>query len=306
MFGRTFAAGRFVRATLAATFALTAFCAVAYAGTTAHDHNVTVSKVEKQVTLNAGEQRTVTLTCPGGGLISDGAARVDSVDQGTGTLASVEINEARTIDDHTYEFTLVNHATGHAQTKVFGTCLPARTTTVQGHSHALLIKTVVYQEVNWATGRQTATLHCPSGTVPIAPSFNYSYGAGRQYLSQKVGSTGWKFGFDNDGPATVGLTVSCLRVKVGKALHHQHKLLFNHRVKTVTVPAHSTGSYQLSCGDLEKGIVATYDLPDGVVQYGHDPQPKTRVFRLSNNTGSSLTATIDLFCVNDRTGGKTH
>ncbi|MGK2932914.1 MAG: hypothetical protein ACSLFD_09135, partial [Solirubrobacterales bacterium] len=50
----------------------------------ASDHLLDVQKVETQIDLEAGEQKTVTATCPSGYFASDGSVRIDHIDQGTG------------------------------------------------------------------------------------------------------------------------------------------------------------------------------------------------------------------------------
>lgn len=274
--------------------------------TTRHKHLVTVNKVERQVDLDPGQTRTVTLSCPlAGAIMTDGSARVDAVDQGTGTLASVEVRQARSSGVGSYVFTLVNHATGRAQTKVFGTCLNGRTSTAQGHSHAISTTGPVTQAVTWPAGFQTATLTCAPGQVAISPGFELTSGAALWRRSEPS-DPAWSFGFEVTSPATANLSVRCLDKRVAQELGHTHKLKLRHRAKTVSVPAHATRSYSVSCPDDAKGIVASYDLPAGVLLLGHDPQPKIRVFKLLNTTGSAQSATLDLTCIGDRTGPKTH
>jgi len=58
------------------------------------------------------------------------------------------------------------------------------------------------------------------------------------------------------------------------------------------------------CASDAKGIVATSDLPPGLINLGNDPRPKTRAFRIYNPTGAALSVTVDVLCVGDRTGGE--
>src|SRR5690606_32721557 len=50
---------------------------------TANDQ-LTIGKVEKHVSIQAGQTETTQITCGPDGIMSDGSVRVDSVDQGTG------------------------------------------------------------------------------------------------------------------------------------------------------------------------------------------------------------------------------
>ncbi|HEU4657555.1 MAG TPA: hypothetical protein VFR97_08525, partial [Capillimicrobium sp.] len=97
-------------------------------------------------------------------------------------------------------------------------------------------------------------------------------------------------------------SIRCLSTTVKKKDGHKHDLALRHVVKQVTVNPGQRVDVSVSCDDQAKGIVATFDLPEGLVILGHEPQPKIRVFRLLNTTSSALEGTIDLICVGDRTG----
>lgn len=269
------------------------------------NHLLTVSKAEQQVDLNAGQTRTVSLTCPNGGdLMTDGGARVDSVDQGTGTLASVDVLEAKSVAKDTYEFTLRNNATGRAQTKVFGVCVSKQTTNGANHAHSLVVSALNTEDASGGPGSVSRTVGCPSGQVAVSPSFLFTAGSGSaQTFTPSADLSSWTFGFDLPAPGTVQVGVRCLDDYLSVASGHTHQLKVDEVTRTVNVPANSTITASVTCADDAKGIVASYDLPDGVRMLGHDPQPKTRVFRLLNTTGSDKTATLDLVCLHDRTSG---
>ena len=102
---------------------------------TANDQ-LNVSKVEQQVSMPAGTTHHGTITCDTpGGLMVDGSFRVDSVDQGTGDLASVDVRRLQSSGASSYEYTLKNNATGQAQAKIFGVCVSPQTT--GGHALSL-------------------------------------------------------------------------------------------------------------------------------------------------------------------------
>lgn len=269
-----------------------------------HRHLMPVEKVEQQVDLESGQVRDVTLSCPTAGeVMTDGSVRVDAVDQGTGSLGSVETRRARSTAPGRYEFTVANNAGGRAQAKVFGVCIPSVTQPEAGHTHRVLVSDPVTVTSTLPQGRTDVEVPCAPGTVAIAPGIDVSGGEARIVGSEPNGN-GRRFTIDATVDATtVELSVRCMSIRLDTTDGHTHDLELSEVHRTVTVPANSTVSESVICGDLEKGIVASYDIPAGMLLAGHDPQPKSRVFKLVNTTGSPLEATIDLMCMGDRTGG---
>ena len=270
-----------------------------------HQHLLPVEKVEQQVDLDPGQVKTgLTLSCPQAGeIMTDATVRVDAVDQGTGTLASVETREARSIAPGTYRFTVANNAAGRAQAKLFGTCIPSVTQPEAGHTHRVLIGDPVTVTQMLTPGRHDVTVPCGPGTVAVSPGISVSGGEAR-FVGSEPDGNGRRFTVDATVDATtVELSVRCMSIRLDTADGHTHDLALTEVHRTVTVPANSTVSESVICGDLEKGIVASYDLDPGLYLAGHDPQPKSRVFKLVNPTNAPLDATIDLMCMGDRTGG---
>lgn len=262
------------------------------------DH-LRIEKAEIHVDLEPGETKTVTVTCTDGALMTDAFPRVDHVDQGTGELTDVAILAVRSTSASSYEVVLRNDATGRAQLKVFGLCVGAETV---NHKHPIGLSAPVTSTQTWAPGRHTVTLQCPSGTTPVAPGFLLAGGAARLVTSEPAGDGGWTLGLDVTETTTATLSIRCLDTRTAKTGGHAHDLAFSHVIEKVTVGAGQRIDARVTCDDHAKGIVATLDLPAGLVLLGHEPQPKTRIFRLLNSTGGALTATIDLVCLGDRTG----
>ncbi len=266
-------------------------------------HQLTVSKVEQQVDLNAGETRTVTLTCPDNGILTDGNIRVDAVDQGTGALTDVHVVSSQSTGVSSWQGVVTNGATGRAQTKAFAVCAPAKTESAGGHQHALTASgSLVTTTQAWGAGRQTATVTCPSGTMPIAPGFAFAGGAATLAGSEPGSGGAWTFTVDVASPTTATLSARCLDDDVASADGHTHALVTEHVVKTFTVPAGQTLEEQVICADDAKGIVGSWMLPVGVDTLGNDARPKTRAYKLVNTTGADQTVVLDLECLNDRTG----
>ena len=59
------------------------------------EHLLDVQKVEAQIDVQAGETRTVSVTCPSGYFASDGSVRIDQVDHGTGDWTTQQVLESR-------------------------------------------------------------------------------------------------------------------------------------------------------------------------------------------------------------------
>lgn len=288
---------------------------IAGAGTPPHPqatHWLTPYKLETQVSLAAGEQRTVSLSCSPGDILSDGTFRVDAVDQGTGTLGDVRVLSARAnpLAAETWRGVIRNQATGQAQAKAFVVCLPGRTEAADrqtgyadSHRHDLSVDpAVVVGGGTYAAGRSSATLTCPVGTRPIAPGYDVPSGAAVLVASEPAGLRGWAFTLDVTAPSTaVGLSLRCLRTTTSAVHGHTHELRLSHVVRSVVVPAGATVTERVSCADDAKGVVATWSVPPGVQHHGNDPQLKSRDFRLHNTTGAPQTATVDLECLRDRT-----
>jgi fimbrial isopeptide formation D2 family protein/uncharacterized repeat protein (TIGR01451 family) len=268
------------------------------------DELVPVNKVEQQVTLTAGETTTQDLTC-GSGYISDGDAKVIEVDQGTGTLASVEILKSVAINPDTYEFALHNTATGNAQVQLFAVCLPATTTDDQnGNTHPLIVGSPVTQTETLSQGDHTITVDVGNADVPIAPSFQFLSGLGTVQGSEgSSDSSVWTYTVDVTTPsATVEVASSPLQVQPGAAGGFTNDLEFTQVSQSVTVAPGQTATESVICPNGYEGIEATYDLPDGLLLLGDDPEPITRVFLLDNTTNAPITGTLDLLCLADRTG----
>lgn len=281
------------------------------------NHWLTPYHVEQQVDLNAGEQKSVTLSCNSGDILSDGQFRIDHVDQDTGTIADdvvVLSSQLSGLGVGTWKGVIRNDAVGRAQAKAFIVCLPKETEAADrqtgysdSHKHPLSADPApVTDTATYPAGRTSTTLTCPVGTIPIAPGFDAPAGGvdlvGSEYAPSHPRD--WKFTLELADPTTVALSVRCLRTTVGPVLGHTHELRFTHVVNTVTVPGHTAkegNEFKVICPDDAKGVVATWDLPPGVEHFGNDPRIKERAFRLFNDTGVDKQATVDLLCLHDRT-----
>lgn len=263
-----------------------------------HSHQLTIAKVEQYVTLQAGESSTIDLSCANGGAMSDGAAEILHVDQGTGSPLDVIVRQASSTALGTYRFVLSNTTTGQAQAKVFGTCLPPTTEVEKDHAHGLDVGALQTMGTGvLAPGRHTFVLPVTAGHHAIAPSFTVTSGVARLVASEPVPG-GWSFTLDvaTAGETTLGLRMLGDKTLVAGTTPHTHDLTFLHVVETVTLPP-GESVQRVSCPVGYKGIVATYDLPPGVFLLGHEPQPINRDFRLLNTTNAPIDVVLDLECL---------
>jgi len=271
-----------------------------------HQHFLPVSKVEQQVDLEAGQTRSIELSCPTGTIMTDGAIRFDSVDQATGTPGSLLVLRSRSKagDAKTYEFTVKNTATGRIQTKAFGTCLADTTSVENGHTHAVIVGEPVTATVLGApVGRTDVSVACGPGQVAVSPGYTSAGGTVRIVRTWPDG-TGRGFTLDVSGaPADVTVSARCMNTKLAETNGHTHDVDLEFREKTIDVPAGQIIDTSVICGDQSKGIVSAWDMPDGLLPLGNDPQPKSRVFRIQNTTDHTITAKLGLLCIGDRTKG---
>ena len=284
---------------------------IAGAGPVSHpggDHWMTPYHPEAQVDLEPGQQRSITLSCDAGDILSDGDFRVDHVDQGTGTFSDVKVLSSRSVTTDTWKGVIRNEATGRVQAKAFIVCLPGRTEGGNdGHRHDLLVDPApVAVTEALPAGRTEVTLTCRAGTVPIAPGYDLS-SAGAVLVGSETSypDRTWTLTFRATAPVTVTAGVLCLSTTTSAVGGHTHQLRFTHVVDHVTVPGDTPAEgleVKVTCPDDGKGVVATFDLPEGVTTWGNDPRLKERAFRLHNDSGTPEEAVLDLVCLNDRVG----
>lgn len=284
---------------------------IAGAGPVTHpggDHWMTPYHPEMQVDLEPGQQRSVSLSCDAGDILSDGNFRVDHVDQGTGVFADVQVLSSRSTSTTTWTGTIRNDATGRVQAKAFIVCLPGETEGGDdGHRHHLLVDSApVTLTQSLAVGRTEVTLTCRPGTVPIVPGYDLSSAGARLVGSEtSYAARTWTLAFETPTLATVTASALCLSTTTSAVGGHTHQLRFTHEVRTVSVPSFTDPQgteFKVTCPDDAKGVVATFDLPPGISTWGNDPRLKERAFRLFNPTSSAKDAVLDLICLNDRVG----
>lgn len=268
-----------------------------------HNHQITVSKEESYISIPAGQTASYDLSCSGGGEMVDGSAHVVDVDAGQ-SFADVHVIEADSIALGTYRYVVRNDTEGQAQVRVIGPCLPPRTESTEGHTHDLIVGAPIATTAGGlAEGLHSFHLSTPLGYRAVAPGIDVTSGDARIVSSEDDGAGGWDFKVDVLTPtADLKLSVRPLKEVTGVTFDHTHDLLFAHPDVHATVGPEERRTIRVSCPVGYKGIVATYDLPPGIVLLGHEPQPINRDFDVLNTTGHALDVDLDLVCVRIFTG----
>ena len=123
--------------------------------------------------------------------------------------------------------------------------------------------------------------------MAIAPGIDVSGGSRAPRRLRALGQRAPVFTVEAATDATtVELSVRCMSIRLDTAAGHTHDLRLNEVDRTVFGPGGLRPCREsVICADDAKGIVASYDLGAGLYLAGHDPQPKSRVFKLVNPTG---------------------
>lgn len=285
-----------------------------------HDHHVTVSKAEQSFSLQPGGGiQSYKLNCPNGSdIMTDGAVRVDNVDQDTGDLNSVSVLSSHAEGDG-YRFILVNYAYGQAQGHLFGTCISKTTQGANAdnsgnyHTHNVQVSGPKTETITVAANQHyNVKVSCNAGpndyVAVVSPGYDVNGAEGTLNYSMpgydSNGRPAWDFGFNATQAGDVTFSIRCMDRWLSTAVGHSHQLWLSHPDKYFTVhPNYPAGStHDIDCSDEAKGITAGFDLEDGIYMVGNDPQPKRRSFKLLNTSSSDRTAHVVLLCVGDRTG----
>jgi len=263
------------------------------------EHLIDVQKVEAQIDLEAGEQKTISVTCPSGYFASDGSVRIDQIDHGTGDWTTQQVLESRASSLDTWQGTVKNTAMGRSQAKTFAVCIKQTTNQIDGHTHDLIVSAPVTVAATVPAGLHEQTLACPAGTVPIQPGFSSTAPADLVYSEPEGG--GWKFKLNVSANSDLTFSIRCMSRQTTSSNGHDHDLDLRHIVAEVTVQPGTVNEAQLTCPDGYKGIVADMDLDEGLISLGNDPRPVTRAFKLYNPTMGPLNARISLLCLGNMT-----
>jgi len=280
------------------TVVTTANAVAAASNATSGVHAITVGKVQDTSALAPGATTTADLTCPANGSAVDGSVHVLSA----GSLAAVHVERARSIARDSYRFTVTNGSSATAQIRRVVTCLP-RETDPDTHAHQLEVGALQTLATGpLAPGRHVFAIPTSAGHHAVAPGIEVDSGRARLVRSEPDG-TGRKLTIEVLATANVKLSIRALADDTAAAgvPTHVHALELTHVVRNA-----SQGPGQLEhlvqCPAGYAGVVASYDLPEGVVGLGHEPLAGGRVFWLLNATMQVRHAKLDLECIGVQTG----
>lgn len=273
-------------------------------------HRVKASVEQKYETIPAGERRTVEVTCPNG-IATDGTVQVVAIDDNDWSLVDrVVIEQARSVAVDTYRFVVRNDTGKTIQVRPHVTCLPQQTDG-QDHVHPLDVGDLAFQTTGALAAGERQTLFFPGDRShrAVAPGIETLDGVARLVASEPAtvgGVEGWQLtveAVEAGTRATVSLrSLSAYLTPAGDPLH-THRFDFEHVVEKVTLKPGRNEQIRVgadngnSCPVGYEGIVASYDLPPGVISLGNIPMPVNRDFFLYNGTGGDVEVTIDLECV---------
>lgn len=258
-------------------------------------HLVDIEKVEVQVDLEPGQTRKVKASCPDGFIISDGSARIDHVDQGTGDLSSPKVMESQAISKKAWQATVKNPATGRAQTKVFAVCLREKTS---GEGYKVTLSAPVKKSSMVPAGTHVVTHSCAAGTVAVDPGHKASKPV--QIVRSEPLGNGWKFTVKAGEITKLETAVRCLSQKLKTAGDPGRRLTFERKGTAVTVAPGEAKVAEVICPVHSKAIVADWDLETGLLSLGNDPRPLSRSYRVLNTGTTPATARLGVLCVGGR------
>jgi hypothetical protein len=320
--------GRIVWAALIAA----ALCAFAPATSLAskRGHYLEMYKVEQQVDLGS-DSEDVSISCRGTDYVTDGMWRLDHVDQDAdyGTLADlmttgVQVTASHIVsgDRSTWTVHFIKNAAGDAQAKVWVTCLPSKTSQVDGHTVGWVVNgNPGFTFMPGATSTFDTTLGgsgCPASgfqrAIVIAPGFEDTspdpsarLTGSRPFVSLKDWS--WKIASPS---STVRYSWECLELYSTTASSgpaHKHKIVpkWSDNLASPSLdvlPANTQTEVQEHCTQHSKGMVGGFWQTESVYTWflGMDPRPKTRAYQFFNTDPTNThTVNVGNVCFNDRT-----
>jgi fimbrial isopeptide formation D2 family protein/uncharacterized repeat protein (TIGR01451 family) len=239
------------------------------------------------------------------GIATDGSVQVVAIaDNDWSQTGGVVIHQARATATGTYGFVVRNTTDKTIQVRPHVTCLPQQTTG-NDHVHPLDAGSLQLLTTGVLGAGERQELFFPGDRShrAIAPGYETLQGAARLVVSEPAtvgGVDGWKLTVEalaDDTVATASVRpLSAYVTPAGNPLH-THRFGFEHIERQVTLEPDVTRQLRVECPVGSEGVVASYDLPKGVVSMGNIPMPVNRDFELYNGTAQQQTVTLDLECI---------
>jgi uncharacterized repeat protein (TIGR01451 family) len=271
------------------------------AATEAHTHQITLDKAEQYVSLGANKSTTFDVTCPANGYAVDGSVQIVNVAQGY-QKTDVIVTQASSVAPGTYRFSATNTTPVQAQLRAHIVCMPAMTAS-DGNppSHGVVIGALVEQTSAVLTpGTYTFYVPYSGGHSAVAQGITVLSGRANLVGNEPGPNNTWRYTVLVSETATVQLSLremDSLTAPAGNP-EHVHAFDFLHVEEIHTLQAGVNEQIRVSCPVGYKGIVGTYELPDGVIATGSVPEPINRDFDVYNPNGFAVDALFDLECIN--------
>jgi hypothetical protein len=257
-----------------------------------------------------------------------GSPPFSSLDPAWDVLKSVEVVDAYASSDSTYTFKFVPQSGGDVQGKLFLFCLPRQTTQTAGHQHTWYLHSqAVSVPAIFAPGDVpvvNGNSPCSAGEIAIQPGIKGTSGSGHLYERWSNAAPGsnvdqplsWSIsaipGIDG---YTYAVNWSCLRLKSSSypiaTPNHAHRIVPKWRPINVspssvneTLPANAVSNPQVICGEHYKAALGSFRITGSPYDHwylGMDPRPKSRVFKMLNDTALAGTAQFGAVCFKDST-----
>ncbi len=262
------------------------------------DDQLTGQDADGAWSLEAGETRTFLASCAPTTFALDGHVLVQSVDQGTGQPADVDVLRARLVGQNSYEFRLRNTASGRAQGHFALSCVSRRS--FKGHTLDL---TSGYGGSIQFSGDDDAptkslTLRCAIGQVPVSPSFMILGDAPARLIQSEPtpDGRGWRFTAASTVAARINVEFRCLTyTDLGRQV-----MLRAYRTSTSQTFAGGDTTRRdtsLDCGVGFLGLVGGYSTSTDLPSLGQESQAGRRLFWVQNLSEEERSATFSLLCV---------
>jgi hypothetical protein len=326
---------RIIWSTLVALVLAPAAAHASGSGSTAQRHQMSMYKVEYDMSLDAVDVQSTSLACDGKDLALDGMWRVTYTDfnaqlddeappGGWNDYNGIQVWDSHSVGPGTWRFTVYNNTSETAQVKLWVTCINYKVQPAEGNAHRHHLNLGPLKTANHTFSGTTpvsvkaANFTCPSDTIAVAPGFEVTQGELRVWKSAPFNASisAWAWGFYQQGTTKVTTSVRCLDLasSTDSTPAHFHRLVVTARDQMVSVPADKVSEIKADCSDYEKAMLGIFDVKLGnswtspfsghfLWFLGMEPQIKSRVFKVWNvDASTSWTGRFGAVCFNDRIG----
>jgi hypothetical protein len=305
-------------------------------GSTAQRHQMSMYKVEYDMSLDAVDVGTTSLYCNGKDLALDGMWRVTYTDYepeledeptppgGWNDYNGIQVWDSHSTTESSWRFTIYNETSETAQVKLWITCINYKVQPADRDAHKHHLNLGPLKTANHTFSGTTpvsvkaGNFNCPSDTIAVAPGYEVTQGSLRAYKSVPFNAaiSAWTWGFYQQGTTKVTTSIRCLDLasSTDATPSHFHRLVVTARDQTISLPPGIVSEVKADCSSLEKAMVGIFDVKLGnawtspfsghfLWYLGMEPQIKSRVFKVWNvDAATPWTGRFGAVCFNDRIG----